>query len=238
MTAFNLDVLLLLFAAFVLGLALGLWLRRARRGHGEGVERIPVPAGAPARPTATTQAVPVGEQSPAGAPVGEAERSKASLGGDAVPAPPGAAPPAAAGPGPARAPREPVADLFGHLLNVPPGAIADEPEPEPESSRRTVERGNHPGAPPPVLGAPDGGVADDLKLLKGIGPQNEQRLHGLGIFHFRQIAAWTPEEVAWVGSYLAFPGRIEREDWIGQARALASGERPDARASRRPKGEA
>lgn len=64
---------------------------------------------------------------------------------------------------------------------------------------------------------------DDLKLIKGIGRQNEGRLHGLGIWHFEQIAAWTPDNVEWVGGYLAFPGRIEREDWVGQARLLAAG---------------
>lgn len=65
------------------------------------------------------------------------------------------------------------------------------------------------------------GTADDLKLIKGIGPQNEGRLHALGIWHFSQIAAWSPENVEWVGTYLAFPGRIEREDWVAQAAGLA-----------------
>ena len=64
---------------------------------------------------------------------------------------------------------------------------------------------------------------DDLKRIRGIGPQNEGRLHGLGIWHFSQIAAWTPENVEWVTSYLAFHGRIEREHWIEQARELAAG---------------
>lgn len=89
---------------------------------------------------------------------------------------------------------------------------------------------------PPVEGEatipgrrPDGLVAakddkpDDLKLIKGVGRQNEARLHGLGIWHFEQIAVWTPENVEWVGSYLAFPGRIEREGWVDQAKVLATG---------------
>lgn len=79
------------------------------------------------------------------------------------------------------------------------------------------------GSKPAVLAAPRGGKADDLKRIRGIGKQNEGRLHGLGVWHFDQIAAWTPDEVKWVGGYLAFPGRIEREDWQAQAKVLATG---------------
>jgi len=79
------------------------------------------------------------------------------------------------------------------------------------------------GTRPLGLAAPRGGKADDLKLIKGIGKQNEARLHGLGIWHFDQIAAWSAEHARWVGSYLAFAGRIEREQWIAQAKELAGG---------------
>jgi branched-chain amino acid transport system ATP-binding protein len=74
---------------------------------------------------------------------------------------------------------------------------------------------------PEGLPGPRGGGADDLKKIKGIGPQNETRLNALGVYHFDQIAAWTPAEIEWVGDHLAFPGRIEREDWVGQANTLA-----------------
>ena len=77
-------------------------------------------------------------------------------------------------------------------------------------------------APPQGLPGPDG-EPDDLKRISGIGPGIEKTLHELGVFHFRQIAAFTPENVAWVNRRLRFKGRIEREDWIGQARALAAG---------------
>lgn len=80
-----------------------------------------------------------------------------------------------------------------------------------------------PGQRPAGLAAARDDSPDDLKLIKGIGRQNEGRLHGLGIWHFEQIAAWTSENVEWVGGYLAFPGRIEREDWVGQAKLLAAG---------------
>lgn len=80
---------------------------------------------------------------------------------------------------------------------------------------------------PAGLSAPRGGKADDLKRIRGIGKQNEGRLHGLGIWHFDQIAAWTPAEVRWVGAFLAFPGRIEREGWVEQAAVLAKGGETD-----------
>jgi predicted flap endonuclease-1-like 5' DNA nuclease len=76
-------------------------------------------------------------------------------------------------------------------------------------------------APPPALARPEG-EPDDLKRISGIGPGIEKTLHELGIFHFRQIAAFTPEHVAWVNQRLRFKGRIEREDWIGQARRLVA----------------
>jgi predicted flap endonuclease-1-like 5' DNA nuclease len=79
------------------------------------------------------------------------------------------------------------------------------------------------GTKPAGLPAARGNKPDELELVRGIGPQNEARLHALGIWHFDQIAAWTAKEAQWVGGYLAFPGRIEREDWIGQARILAAG---------------
>jgi predicted flap endonuclease-1-like 5' DNA nuclease len=84
-----------------------------------------------------------------------------------------------------------------------------------------------PGRRPPGIGAPRHGDPDDLKRIRGIGPQNEGKLHGLGIWHFSQIADWQPEEALWVGSYLAFPGRIERESWIRQASILAGGGQTD-----------
>ena len=72
-----------------------------------------------------------------------------------------------------------------------------------------------------ALSAPRGGKADRLVLIKGIGPISQKKLNDHGIFHFDQIAAWTPADVAAAEAYLAFDGRIAREDWIGQARQLA-----------------
>ena len=79
-------------------------------------------------------------------------------------------------------------------------------------------------AEPEILSGPRAGKADDLKMLKGVGPKLEQTLNELGFYHFDQIAAWGPAEVAWVDNRLTFKGRIERDGWIEQAGKLASGE--------------
>ncbi len=83
------------------------------------------------------------------------------------------------------------------------------------------------GERPQALPAPRNGVADDLKEISGIGLKIEEALNELGIFHFDQIAAWTPENVKWIDNYLAFKGRVNRENWIGQAKLLAAGHATD-----------
>jgi len=62
----------------------------------------------------------------------------------------------------------------------------------------------------------------DLKAISGIGPKLEKVLNGLGIWTYGQIAAWTSEEIAWVEDFLSLAGRIGRDDWTGQAAALAA----------------
>ncbi|PWK76362.1 ABC-type branched-subunit amino acid transport system ATPase component [Aminobacter sp. AP02] len=83
-----------------------------------------------------------------------------------------------------------------------------------------------------VLAAPRGGVPDRLIVIKGIGPVNERKLNEHGIFHFDQVAAWKKADIAAAEAYLAFDGRIEREDWVGQAKALAREAAKPAKAKR------
>jgi predicted flap endonuclease-1-like 5' DNA nuclease len=93
----------------------------------------------------------------------------------------------------------------------------------PQISPPRGDEAAHPGKRPLGLTQPGGNTPDDLKRIRGVAPENEQRLHDLGIWHFAQIAAWKPQNVEWVGSYLAFPGRIERERWVEQAGDLVRG---------------
>jgi large subunit ribosomal protein L21 len=63
--------------------------------------------------------------------------------------------------------------------------------------------------------------ADDLKELSGVGPALEKKLHANGVTSFAQIAAWGADEIAEFDEKLSFKGRIEREGWVDQAKALA-----------------
>ncbi|MBN9549911.1 MAG: NADH-quinone oxidoreductase subunit NuoE [Alphaproteobacteria bacterium] len=66
-------------------------------------------------------------------------------------------------------------------------------------------------------------AVDDLKLISGVGPKIEGTLHSLGIYTFAQVASWKKAEREWVDGYLSFHGRIDRDDWVKQAKALAKG---------------
>ena len=78
---------------------------------------------------------------------------------------------------------------------------------------------------PMAMEAPRAGGADDLTAIRGVGQALRDKLHGLGIYHYDQIASWTPADVRWIDRNLeGFTGRASRDDWVGQARILA--ERP------------
>ena len=64
---------------------------------------------------------------------------------------------------------------------------------------------------------------DDLKRIRGIGVLLEKRLNTLGYTRYAQIAAWKQADINRVNQQLDFSGRIERENWIEQARIMATG---------------
>jgi peptide/nickel transport system ATP-binding protein len=76
-------------------------------------------------------------------------------------------------------------------------------------------------ARPPKMRKP--AKPDNLKLISGVGPKIEGVLNDLGIYKFEQVAKWKKAEREWVDGYLKFKGRIERDDWVRQAKALAKG---------------
>lgn len=106
---------------------------------------------------------------------------------------------------------------------------ASEATPEPAAAVTTEEPADvHPseamlaeldGKQPVQLERPrDGG--DDLTAITGIGPRIGEVLNGLGIWTYSQIAEWESENETWIENHLSFKGRVNRENWVGQAKAL------------------
>ncbi|MFV0369944.1 MAG: hypothetical protein ACK5KM_15955, partial [Hyphomicrobiaceae bacterium] len=76
--------------------------------------------------------------------------------------------------------------------------------------------------PSPSLGG-QSDMVDDLKRIRGVGVLIEKKLNSLGITAYEQIANWTADDIAHVSEVLDFRGRIERENWVEQARILSAG---------------
>ena len=105
-----------------------------------------------------------------------------------------------------------------------PVAAAPAPATNDDYDGDGVVEGENEGTRPATLTAPRDGGADDLKRIKGIGPKLEKLCNDMGFYHFDQIAAWTADEVAWVNANLqGFKGRVSRDEWVAQAKLLASG---------------
>jgi NADH-quinone oxidoreductase subunit E len=108
----------------------------------------------------------------------------------------------------------------GPKTKAEPAAAFKAPEtkaPAAKAAKPSLEDKNRPsGIDRPAL-------VDDLKLISGVGPKIEGVLHTLGIFTFAQVASWKKAEREWVDGYLSFHGRIDRDDWVKQAKALAKG---------------
>ena len=107
------------------------------------------------------------------------------------------------------------ADAWGYEADDEALDDADEEEDdEPEALARTADITELHDREP-------GGLRDNLRLIKGIGPAIEKTLNELGIFRYHQIAELTEYDIDRVAQRLkGFSTRIYREDWIGQAREL------------------
>ncbi len=123
---------------------------------------------------------------------------------------------------PPPAPRAPVAPTPPRAPVVPKPPIPAAPKPK-AKPRVVAKKAPKPKAKRAPAKPRAKAKPDNLKLIRGIGPQNEGRLNNLGIHRFAQIADWKSKDTQHYGDVLAFPGRIEREEWVGQAKILAKG---------------
>jgi len=113
---------------------------------------------------------------------------------------------------------------LGGVSAKPKAAKTAAPKAEPKAGPKTeAPKADAGDLPVLFLDAPNG-AADDLKKIGGVGPAIEKKLNALGVYHFAQIAAFTPDDIAKVDEVLNFKGRIDREGWLEQAGKLAKGE--------------
>ena len=118
-------------------------------------------------------------------------------------------------PAPVAAPPPPPPPVPELVAETPP---APEPEPVPEPTREPQ--------PAPEPAPAPAAKADNLQLLKGVGPKMVVLLNGLGVTRFQQIADWTDADVAAIDPQLgAFQGRIARDAIVDQAGYLARGDK-------------
>ncbi|MEM6373121.1 MAG: endonuclease [Pseudomonadota bacterium] len=168
----------------------------------------PLPAIADVSPAATTSATPKATATKAEAAQGDSATAASEA--VTVPPPSSAKTPAAAA--------------------VTEEKPAEKPKPKPKAKAKPAPNATTPleeasgGTKPETLAAARDGGPDNLKEIKGVGPKLEQLLHSMGFYHFDQIASWGADEISWVDQNLqGFKGRVSRDDWVAQAKILASG---------------
>lgn len=93
----------------------------------------------------------------------------------------------------------------------------------PKAAKPAAEKAAAPKKAAPKKAAAKTDGADDLTRISGVGPVIVGKLHDLGVTTFAQIAAWTKADIADMDEKLNFKGRIDRDDWLQQAKEFAKG---------------
>ena len=85
------------------------------------------------------------------------------------------------------------------------------------------------GAKPSKKAAPKKEIADDVSLISGVGPVLKDKLAEAGITSLKQISTLKKKDAAKLDEELSLGGRIEREEWVAQAKELLAGKPPRAK---------
>lgn len=129
-------------------------------------------------------------------------------------------------------PRKPLEPVKPQIVAAEPARFTPvEPAPPSKAAPAPATEAAPPvAAAPPPAPAPSPtptAAADNLRLLKGVGPKMVALLHGLGVTRFQQIADWTATDIAAIDAQLGtFQGRIARDNLVDQAGFLARGDKP------------
>ena len=127
------------------------------------------------------------------------------------------------------APSAPVTETKAEVAPAPASEAQSKAKPPRDETAPATDAGTQgAGKKPRTMKAPRKAGADDLKLIKGVGPKLEAMLNEMGYFHYDQIAKWGDAEVAWADQNLVgFKGRVSRDNWVAQAGKLAAGEQTE-----------
>ena len=101
-----------------------------------------------------------------------------------------------------------------------PKKAAEKQDAAPKTEAKAAPAKEKESTPAALFTAPDG-EPDDLKKISGVGPVLEKKLHAFGVTKYEQVAAFSKEDIDKLDEALSFKGRIERDDWVGQAAKLA-----------------
>jgi len=234
MSVFVLQILFFIAVAFGLGCLFGCWLkgRMGSSRYHPGSAAAVTHAGAAKASTASELAAPRPHYEPSATPQPAASLTSQADAGTKVDAPAQPAPvpvkkaakPKAAKPAAGKSAAKSVSPK--PRAAKPAGAAPKAKAEKPASAKPKAAKAKPSAA----------AVADNLKQIKGVGPQIEAKLNAAGINSFAQIAAWTKKQQAEFAEQLSFAGRIEREEWVSQAKILAKGGSTDF-AKRVAKGE-
>lgn len=104
------------------------------------------------------------------------------------------------------------------------------PAPRRQARKAKAEKAAAPaGAAAPAEAAEAAPVKDDVALIGGVGPKLKEKLAGAGVTSLSQIAAWSDSEAEKIDADLELHGRVQRDDWVGQAKDLLAGKPPRAK---------
>ncbi len=135
----------------------------------------------------------------------------------------------------------------GHQPVVEPN-LASSVEPlviRADTTEPGIRTGNHggtevivqttPSVHVPSISSEEAPKADDLTLIDNIGPFLQGKLNEVDIYRYEQIANWSEADIVTYTNLIGYiPGIIQRDDWVGQAKSLASNKPEEAQPTATP----
>ena len=89
-----------------------------------------------------------------------------------------------------------------------------------------------PKAKPAKAKAAKADVVDDISLISGVGPVLKEKLTEAGYGTLTSISKLKKADIAKLDEELGLGGRIEREEWVAQAKELLAGKPPRAQSTK------